>query len=72
MHFLLMFLYLFQLLPLMLLVLPLRHELAVGLVVHDSGPSTLGGGALDDLSYQLLLLGGGRSFLSMSEIFSLG
>ena len=50
MHFLLMSLYLFQLLPLMLLVLPLRHELAIGLVVHDTSPSTLGGGALDDLS----------------------
>jgi hypothetical protein len=50
MHFLLMLLYLFQLLPLMLVVLPLRHDLAVGLVVHDTSPSSFGGGALDDLS----------------------
>jgi hypothetical protein len=73
MHFLLMSLYLFELLPLMLLLLPLRHELAVGLVVHDSGPRTLGCGALDDLSDQLVLLCGGcHSFLSLRKVYSLG
>ena len=72
MHDLLRSLFMFQPLPL-LLKLALRHELAVGLVVHDTSPSSLGGGALNDLPDQLLLLGGGRGcFLSMRKVVSLG
>ena len=48
----------FKPLSLLLLLLPLRHELAVRLVVHDTRLG--GGGALDDLSDQLILLGGSR------------
>jgi hypothetical protein len=70
MNLLLRCLLLFQ--PLPLLLLPFRHELAVGLVVHDTSPSNLGRGALYDLSDQLFLLGGsGRCFLSMREVVSL-
>ena len=71
MHLLLGRLLMFQ--PLPLLLLPHRHELAVGLVVHDTSSSSLGGGgAFNDLSDQLFLLGGsGRCFQCMSEVVSL-
>ena len=55
-----------------LLLLPLRHELAVGLVVHNTSTTRLGRGSLYDLSDQLFLLGGsGRCFLSKREVVSL-